>query len=403
MELRNSMTICCALGLALTMVFSCLPKEDIPCTGNDGNGNGTGEMDSDTYSVVYYPGEENVAYYRIPSVCITNKGTILAFAEARVESKEDYSNIDVVVKRSEDNGKTWSDMQVLKDYGPDKTGNQAPVVLPDGKIILLYTINRLQESKDRHIFMRTSVDDGVTWTPEVEITDQILDPDTQQTYVTCPVHGLVKQYEPHKGRIVFAARVNALTGWTTKHAAHVIYSDDNGLTWHQGGYMDHPYGSECTVTELCNGDLLLNTRDGDDNDYYRYQAYSKDGGETFEPTERTDLVEPRTGCLGSILTYGPNPANNDESIVLFSNPSSTTNRKNGSIKVSYDSGKTWTKMYRYTSESGTASYSAYSDLVLLDDDTIGVFYEAGKNCSIGLVFQKVKFSDIKDDYKYEVE
>lgn len=388
------------IGLpVLFCLFSCLPAEDIDV----GSGNGNEQTEADEYSVVYYPGENGVAYYRIPSICRTNKGTLLAFAEARVESKDDDSNIDVVVKRSEDNGKTWSEMQVLKDYGPDKTGNQAPVVLPDGKVILLYTINKIPDRQHRHIFMRTSSDDGVTWTPEVEITDQILNPETQQTYATCPVHGLVKQYEPHKGRIIFAARVNSFKGWTTEHAAHVIYSDDNGETWHQGGYMDHPYGSECTVTELCNGDLLLNTRDGDDTDYHRYQAYSRDGGESFEPTMQTDLVEPVTGCLGSIMTYGPNPDAEGESIVLFSNPSHTANRKRGSIKVSYDSGLTWTKMYMYCADSGSDQFTAYSDLVLLDDGMIGVFYESGRSCSTGLVFKKIKFSDITDDYTYTVE
>ena len=383
-------------------MISCLPKEDIP--GSETGGGNTDDPGNDgTYSIVYYPGENNVAYYRIPSIVRTSKGTLLAFAEARVESKDDDSNIDIVLKRSEDNGITWGPMQVLKDYGPDKTGNQAPVVLPDGKILLLYTINKIPDRTNRHIFIRTSSDDGRTWTPEVEITDQILKPGIQQTYATCPVHGLVKQYEPHKGRVVVAARVNALSGWTTKHAAHVIYSDDNGVTWHQGGYMDHPYGSECTVTELCNGDLLLNTRDGDDTDYHRYQAYSHDGGETFEPTKQTNLVEPVTGCLGSILTYGPNPDAEGESIVLFSNPSHTASRKRGSIKVSYDSGETWTKMYMYGAESGSDQFTAYSDLVLLDDGMIGVFYESGRSCSTGLVFKKIKFSDIKDDYTYTVE
>ncbi len=388
------------IGLSvICCLFSCLPDEDMEID----SGSGSGQSVADEYSVVYYPGENGVAYYRIPSICRTNKGTLLAFAEARVESKDDFSNIDVVVKRSEDNGETWSEMQVLKDYGPDKTGNQAPVVLPDGKVILLYTINKIPDRQDRHIFMRTSSDDGVTWTPEVEITDQILNPETQRSYATCPVHGLVKQYEPHKGRIIFAARVNSFKGWTTNHAAHVIYSDDNGETWHQGGYMDHPYGNECTVTELCNGDLLLNTRDINGADYHRYQAYSRDGGESFEPTMQSDLVEPATGCHGSILTYGPNPDAESESIVLFSNPSHTVNRKRGSIKVSYDSGQTWTKMYMYCTNSGPDQFTSYSDLVLLDDGVIGVFYESGRNCSTGLVFKKVRFSDIQDDYTYTVE
>ena len=48
-------------------------------------------------------------------------------------------------------------------------------------------------------------------------------------------------------------------------------------------------------------------------------------------------------------------------------------------------------------------YSAYSDMTLLDDGRIGVFYERGKSYSDGLVFFTLELSDIKDDYIYTVD
>lgn len=391
---------CGAAFFAMLLTSSCLPDAD------DTDGAGGQLSDDHPVSVVFYPGENGVFIYRIPAIVKSNEGTLLAFAEARQESIEDVSNIDIVLKRSEDNGKTWGKMQVLKDNGPDVASMPSPVVLPDGKIVLLYTLFPIDAKIDRHIYMITSDDDGLTWSEEVEITGQILDAGSQNGYATCPVHGLVKQYEPAKGRIIMPARVNVSVGegtWTTPRAAHIIYSDDNGLTWHQGGYMDHPWGSECTVTELCNGDLLLNTRDGDDDVYYRYQAYSSDGGLTFGPPERTELVEPDKGCQGSILAYGPDPESEDETIVLFSNPSNTLRRQKGSVKASFDSGRSWSKMFLYTSETGNSMYSAYSDMTLLDDGRIGVFYERGKSYSDGLVFFTLELSDIKDDYIYTVD
>ena len=384
---------------AASLTASCAPQDE--------NVSGTGKQPQDEHlvSVVYHPGENGVFIYRIPSIVRTNAGTLLAFAEARWDSIEDQSDVDIVLRRSVDNGKTWGEMQFLKDNGTDVASLPSPVVLPDGKIILLYTLLPVADKRDKQMFMITSDDDGLTWSEEVEITDQILDPKSQNGYASCPVHGLVKQYEPNKGRIIMPARVNVSVGegtWTSPRAAHIIYSDDNGKTWHQGGYMDHPWGSECTVTELCNGDLLLNTRDSDDEAYYRYQAYSTDGGYTFEHSEKTDLVEPAKGCHGSLLTYGPASESGDESIVLFSNPSHSLRRQRGSVKASFDSGKSWSKMFLYTSETGSSMYAAYSDMVLLEDGKIGVFYERGKNYGEGLVFLTLDLSDIKDDYTYTI-
>ena len=41
---------------------------------------------------------------------VTNKGTVLAFCEARKQSDKDGSPTDVVLKRSFDNGRTWQPM-----------------------------------------------------------------------------------------------------------------------------------------------------------------------------------------------------------------------------------------------------------------------------------------------------
>lgn len=81
-----------------------------------------------TYTDVYVAGEGEYHTYRIPSVIATPNGTLLAFAEARREGAGDAGNIDLVVKRSQDGGRTWSAMQVIGDNGPNTFGNPCPVV-----------------------------------------------------------------------------------------------------------------------------------------------------------------------------------------------------------------------------------------------------------------------------------
>ena len=55
-------------------------------------------------------GKTGTQCYRIPAIVKTTKGTLLAFAEARKNGCGDAGDIDLVVKRSEDGGKTWSGM-----------------------------------------------------------------------------------------------------------------------------------------------------------------------------------------------------------------------------------------------------------------------------------------------------
>ncbi|MGY8693898.1 MAG: hypothetical protein ACKVGW_06830, partial [Verrucomicrobiia bacterium] len=74
-------------------------------------------------SILFKSGEEGYSNYRIPSLITTKDGTLLAFCEARKESRGDSGNIDLVVKRSEDNGKSWSALSVVWDAGDDTAGN----------------------------------------------------------------------------------------------------------------------------------------------------------------------------------------------------------------------------------------------------------------------------------------
>jgi len=75
--------------------------------------------------------------YRIPALLVTKKGTVLAFAEARRDSGSDNCDIDIVLKRSGDNGKTWGPEIKVLDQGRVTSGNPCPVVLEHGRILLL--------------------------------------------------------------------------------------------------------------------------------------------------------------------------------------------------------------------------------------------------------------------------
>ena len=92
---------------------------------------------------LYQQGEQGCHTYRIPALAITNAGTLLAFCEGRKSSMSDSGDIGIVLRRSEDNGGSWNEQQVVWDDPGNTSGNPCVVVDRDtGTIWLLMTWNR---------------------------------------------------------------------------------------------------------------------------------------------------------------------------------------------------------------------------------------------------------------------
>lgn len=82
------------------------------------------------------------ACFRIPAIVRSTDGTLLAFAEGRVLNCGDSADIDIVLKRSTDGGRTWGPLQVVNEGGGDTHGNPAPVVDQEtGRVLLAQTYN----------------------------------------------------------------------------------------------------------------------------------------------------------------------------------------------------------------------------------------------------------------------
>ena len=77
---------------------------------------------------VFVSGQGGYHTYRIPSLIVTRKGTLLAFCEGRKNGRGDAGDIDLLLKRSPDGGKTWEKTQVVWDDGDNTCGNPCPVV-----------------------------------------------------------------------------------------------------------------------------------------------------------------------------------------------------------------------------------------------------------------------------------
>lgn len=161
-----------------------------------------------TGDAVFRKGENGVHTYRIPAIVQTKAGTVLAFAEARHNSGSDTGDIDLVLKRSTDGGKTWGPIITVWDDAENVCGNPSPVVDRNtGRIILLSTWNNgkdpekkihSRESIDtRRVFCMYSDDDGLTWSKPKEIT-RSTKKNRWTWYATGPCHAI----QLTSGRIV---------------------------------------------------------------------------------------------------------------------------------------------------------------------------------------------------------
>ncbi|MEQ9411412.1 MAG: sialidase family protein [Fuerstiella sp.] len=364
-------------------------------------------------TTVFEAGQDGYKVYRIPAVIRCANGNLLAFCEARQGG--DASEIDLVMKRSVDGGSSWGTLQVVRESDdfrsyfaadvPDITvGNPAPVVdLLDrkhpGRIWLPFTLEN-----DR-VFVVFSDDHGATWSANREITGNVKK-EKWGWYATGPVHSIQIQHGPHQGRLVIPCdhRIGEGGSDSGTLGAHVILSDDHGSTWRLGAvdetYDDGLNANETTVVELPDGTLYFNTRDQNGSaPGTRGEAWSRDGGETLQSgSPKWDVFRPAPELLDppvvqcALLRVPDN-------LIVFSGPDENgpSGKGRSDLRLRYSTNNT---MSWHDGPLIHAGPAAYSDLVSIDSETVGVLFEngdaSGKNAYQRVSFARLANSRIAD-------
>jgi sialidase-1 len=352
--------------------------------------------------------------YHIPGIVVTANGTVLAWCEARKRPAgvSDWDDIRILLRRSTDDGKSWSGPHSIahvegpkrknpfalrmKNVDPADVTYNNPVLIADrdGSVHMLFCLEY------ERCFYQRSGDDGLSWSKPVEITatfDAFKKDYAWKVLATGPNHSI----QLRTGRLVVPVWLSTGEGGNAHRPSvtATIYSDDQGKTWKAGDIAvpctdEWINPNETVAIELNDGRVMLNVR-SESKAHRRLVVTSPDGATNWSTPKFDDaLLEPI--CMGGIVRYH----HGGQSLILFSNPHNldkaqgkaepgkSRDRKNLSVKLSRDEGGTWA--VNKLLEDGP---SAYSDLAVTKDGTILCFYGAGTKLSFsGSVLRLARFN-----------
>ena len=359
------------------------------CTSVNSNAKGNWDSSKDTvfrYNVFDATMKEGVSCYRIPALVTAPNGDLIAAIDERVPSCGDLKwskDINIVIRRSQDNGRTWSAIETVVDVPFGQSASDPSMIVDEktGEIFLFYNYMDLDKEKDVYYFhVVSSKDNGKTWSKPRDITSHLSTADMKNDFKFIT-----------SGRGVYTSDGKMLhTIVNLQKGLTVFGSDDHGKTWYFINNHIKP-ANESKIIELPNGEWMINSRVNKSG--LRYAHISKDNGKTWESRPDSVLVDP--GCNGSIIKYSSIAEGDDKDRIIVSHAASKKGRKNLTIRMSYDNGKTWA--YSKTIHPGG---SAYSSLSILKNGDIAVFYEKdGHKLNEVAVFSLGWLTDGTDTFK----
>ncbi|MBK8944801.1 MAG: exo-alpha-sialidase [Ignavibacteriae bacterium] len=325
---------------------------------------------------------QNISCYRIPAITTAINGDLIVAIDERVESCDDLksnNDINIVIRKSEDNGTTWTDIERIVDYPFGQSASDPSFIVDKitGEIFLFFNYMNLKRERDIYYLKYiSSIDNGKTWSSPIDISQLIIKPENRKDF----------QFITSGNGIQTSAGKILHTLVNLNKGLFIFGSNDHGKNWY---FIDNPINpaDESKIIELDDKSWVVNSRVNKLG--YRYIHVSNDEGKTWKSNIDSTLIDP--GCNASLINY----KFGENNILLFSNAKSKNERNNMSISISYDEGKTWTLEKLIYSGS-----SAYSSMTILENGNVGLFFE--KDDYTENVFVKLDINSILDFKKCEI-
>lgn len=349
---------------------------------------------------VFRAGTGGYHTYRIPAIVTAADGSLVVFAEARKENRSDPGggDIDLVAKRSTDQGATWSPLVLIDDPGVGwGASNPTPLLDRSNKRLWIF-YNRwepgfgTEKSKpgtsNNQTWTRWSDDNGKTWSQPRDITRETRDFDNWGAIFLGPGGAI----QTRSGRLLIPSAMKwdayniigsagSYSGPIGLMRAYAIYSDDHGKTWKRGA-LAGALTNENQFVELADGSVLMDARQNAGT--HRWFLLSADGTSWGRAREGHQLAPVAT----AVERFSLKSAGADRDRLIWTGPTGP-GRKNLVVRVSYDEGQTW--MNERVLYGGLA---AYSDATMLSDATAGIIWERGVSDAV----QRVTFTRFNREF-----
>jgi sialidase-1 len=383
-------------------------------------------------TTVWADRENGMAVHFVYGLTSTKSGAILAFSEARLGSGADETPHHLALKRSTDDGVSWSDPILVersdgnywRAHGePDRRECWAnPAALTDrstGRVFIFYALNEGAHNgknlqRYTRNFYRFSDDDGKMWSQRIEITDFLNtkadgtpNRDTSGEWIRdangfpCdhlgrafhmpgPGHGL----QLKTGRLLMQFWNRTAIGTDAgpvprerrAYGLRVLFSDDGGTHWKTGPAFGEEIGpTESRLVELEDGSLYLNARvDAASNVMHRRAIYiGTEGGLAWKFRGFDTAMPAYTNVDSGLISI----RNDGRQVLLLSHSRDLRRRVGLTVSASLDGGKTWVRHQNLHDEGAN-----YSDLVPLKDGNIGLLYGNGASAHAGFAVKFIRFN-----------
>ncbi|MFK7931990.1 MAG: exo-alpha-sialidase, partial [Saprospiraceae bacterium] len=237
---------------------------------------------------------DKVSCYRIPVLLKTQNGNLIAAIDERNTSCADLranKDINIVIRRSEDNGQSWLPIQIVVDYPFGESASDPSLILDTstGKIFMFFNYMDVEKSPNQYFLQYiSSTDNGKTWSTPVDITNQISKPEWANDFKFITSG---RGIQTKSGKLLHTL-VNLERG------LHVFGSDDQGQSWY---LIDTPItpGDESKIVELADGSWMINSRVNKSG--LRYVHTSDNEGKTWVSKPDSTLIDP--SCNASLIRY----------------------------------------------------------------------------------------------------
>lgn len=348
----------------------------------------------DLFNLSMHEDGSSGGHFRIPVLITAPNGDLVAVVDERGKNDggdlRTNDDINILIRRSKDNGKTWLPTQRVVDYPIGQSASDASMIVDKvtNEIFLFYNYMNLDiNNKAYYLYVMKSADNGKTWNTPKDITSQISKAAWGVNDFKFITSG--RGIQTRTGKLLHTlVRVGK--------GVHLFGSDDHGETWFLKDTQISP-ADESKVVELTDGTWMVNSKvTGQWFNSARYVHTSTSKGDSWTSRKETQLIDPANNA--SIIRYTDTKDGYDKNRLLFSNTKSSSNRENMTVRISYDEGKTW-------SEGKTihAGMSGYSSMTILENGDIGIFIERDHdktNDKISFMsFSLEWLTDGKDKYK----